>query len=78
YLGERAKELMAAYQAAPPKERLVTFAQTESLWQTVVWPRLKTFKTMQNSWAWGEDAFAEHSMWRANWQVPDLEAGPWR
>lgn len=78
YLGSKAGELIAAYRTAAPTQRLVTFAQTESLWQEVVWPALKGFKTMQTSWNWGDEAFAPDSIWRANWQVPNLEAGPWR
>jgi creatinine amidohydrolase len=78
YLGTKASELLAAYRTQPPTQCLRTFAQTENLWQEVVWPALKGFKTMQSSWNWGDEAFAPDSIWRANWQVPDLEAGPWR
>lgn len=78
YLGERARELLEAYSLKPPLERLTTFAQTEELWQRVVWPELRGFKTMQSGWHWGDDTLPDDSVWRANWPVPDLDAGPWR
>jgi len=77
YLGERARELLAAYDAAPHPQRLTTFAQTEAIWHKIIWPHLKEFKTMQTTWNGDDTALAPDSMWRANWPVPELDGGPW-
>lgn len=69
WLGAKAQELLAAYEAAAPTQRLRTFADVETLWETVVRPRLSTFRTMQPLPA-DQDSVLEGSIWRANAGVP--------
>jgi creatinine amidohydrolase len=70
YLGEKAKELLAAYDRDRPAHALRTYEDVERLYETVVRPALKDFKTMQNSWT-GQDAIPQDSIWYPNWRVPD-------
>ncbi|HEY3079612.1 MAG TPA: creatininase family protein [Chloroflexota bacterium] len=71
WLGQKARELLAAYEAAPPTARLRTFAEAEALWSEVVQPALPTFETMQDGWG-DQPPPPEGSVWRANWPVPTL------
>lgn len=68
WLGDKAAELLAAFDAAP-ETRLLTFAQVEELWETVVRPCLGEFRTMQQHWD-GRVPPPEDSVWRRNWTVP--------
>jgi len=77
YLGERAAELLAAYQNTELPAPLTTFGQTEALWQEVVWPELLKFCSMQNNWG-AVASPPEDSRWYANWRVPELGGGPSR
>ena len=70
FLGAKGRELLAAYEAARPEVRLRTYEDVEALWETIVRPRLKEFRTMQPLWA-GQEPVPEGSMWFANWKVPD-------
>ncbi len=70
WLGEKARELLAAYERERPPQRLRTFEDAERIWETVVRPRLKEFRTMQNGPP-EREAPAEDSVWHANWRVPD-------
>lgn len=70
YLGEKAKELLTAYDRERPRHTLRTYEDVERLYETVVRPALKDFKTMQNSWT-GQDAIPESSVWYPNWRVPE-------
>ncbi len=70
YLGEKAKELLTAYDRERPRHALRTYEDVERLYETVVRPALKDFKTMQNSWT-GQDAIPQDSVWYPNWRVPD-------
>jgi creatinine amidohydrolase len=69
WLGEKAKELLTAYQEAQPTQRLRTFEEVERLWETVVRPELPNFRTMQDLWE-GRQPPPEDSIWHANWRVP--------
>ncbi len=69
WLGDKAADLLAAFDAATPETRLLTFAQVEALWETVVRPRLGEFRTMQQHWD-GRVPPPEDSVWRRNWTVP--------
>jgi creatinine amidohydrolase len=69
WLGEKAKELLAAYEREKPPHKLRTFEDVEGLWETVVHPALKDFRTMQDLWA-GQEAVPEDSVWHVNWRVP--------
>jgi hypothetical protein len=68
WLGAKAQDLLAAYATAVPAQRLRTFEDVEALWETVVRPRLKEFRTMQPLPAEG---VPEASVWRANAGVPE-------
>ena len=50
--------------------RLRTFEDVETLWETVVRPRLQEFRTMQQH-PEGREEPAEGSVWRANWRIPE-------
>lgn len=69
-LGVKARELLAAYDAAKPQGNLRTFEDVERLWETVIRPELPHFKTMQNAWKDGE-TLPEDSVWHANWHIPN-------
>lgn len=71
WLGKKAQELRDAYQAEQPTQKLRTFDQVEHLWETVVRPEIKNFRTMQNSWTDDGTDLSKDSVWYANWQVPD-------
>jgi creatinine amidohydrolase len=70
WLGEKGRELLAAYESAKPGRRLRTFVQVEQLWETVVRPALPQFRSMQELQEW-QEAPAEGSVWRVNWPVPE-------
>lgn len=70
WLGAKGKELLAAYDQAQPAHALRTFEDVERLWETVVRPELKAFRSMQNQWD-GQEPVPEESRWHANWRVPD-------
>jgi creatinine amidohydrolase len=70
WLGEKAHELLAAYDQETPQQRLRTFEQVEQLWETIIRPELKNFRSMQPNWG-DRQPPAENSVWRANWAVPD-------
>jgi creatinine amidohydrolase len=69
WLGEKARELLAAYDAAKPRHRPLTFGDVERIWDEVVRPRLQEFETMKPRW--GDKEPPEASRWRANWIVPE-------
>jgi creatinine amidohydrolase/Fe(II)-dependent formamide hydrolase-like protein len=72
WLTAKAGELLEEYQRLQPRHTLRTFDQVEQLWDDVVRPKLKEFRTMQTLWGWpGEEAPAEDSVWYPNWQVPE-------
>lgn len=73
WLGEKGRELLAAYALEKPSQRLKTFAQVEALWADVVAPRLMQFETMQ-IWE-GDEPPAADSVWQANWPIPSSPAG---
>ena len=67
WLGAKGRELLAAYQAQNPAPRLRTFQAVETLWETVIAPRLPEFQTMR---LWDNSAPPPHdSVWRANWPL---------
>jgi creatinine amidohydrolase len=69
WLGDKAQELLAAYDAGRPQQRLQTFEQVEGLWETVVGPRLREFQSMQDLFP-DQEPFPPDSVWHANWRVP--------
>jgi creatinine amidohydrolase len=70
HLAEKARELLASYDAAQPGPRLRTYEDVEVLWDTVVRPHLKQFRTMQPLWK-GQEPVSEGSVWYANSKVPE-------
>jgi len=70
YLAAKAQELLAEYERVKPVHSLRTFEDVEVLWETVVRPHLKGFRTMQALWE-GQEPVSEASVWHANWAVPD-------
>ena len=66
--GEKAQELLEAYDREKPRHTLHTFEDVERLWDTVVRPVLRDFRSMQDLWD-GEPP-SEDSVWHENWQVP--------
>jgi creatinine amidohydrolase len=70
WLGEKAREILAEYDRLRPPHPLRTFADVETLWETVVRPHLPEFKTMQHNWE-GREPPPAGSMWHANWRVPE-------
>ena len=71
WLGRKAEELLADYDAEKPRPRLRTFGDVETLWANAVAPRLSELETMR-PWSDTEPP-AEDSAWRANWPIPDLK-----
>ncbi len=75
WLGAKARELRAEYARLKPAHTFRTFADVERVWEHVVRPALKEFRTMQLRWSDGPEAeVPADSCWYANWAVPDLEA----
>ncbi len=70
YLHAKARELLAEYDRAQTQSRLQTFTDAEHLWQKVIRPALKNFRTMRQNGETGELP-PEDSVWRANWEIPE-------
>jgi creatinine amidohydrolase len=70
WLGEKARELLAAYGREKPQHRLRTFEQVEQLWDTLIRPELKRFRSMQEL-PDGQPPPTESSVWHINWRVPE-------
>lgn len=68
YLGEKARELLAAWDAEKPAQRLVTFEDTERVWEEVVRPTLADMRCMNYDQK-PENVIPETSRWHVNWQV---------
>ena len=71
WLGAKVEELLAQYQRDRPRHMLRTFDDVERLWETVVQPQLKHFRTMQQLWA-SQEPPPPDSIWYPNWHVPDV------
>ncbi|HUU68231.1 MAG TPA: creatininase family protein [Planctomycetota bacterium] len=69
WLVAKAKELLADYDRERPTVRLSTFEQVEQLWDTVVRPHVKDFKSMMGRWG-QQNPVPEDSTWYANAVVP--------
>jgi creatinine amidohydrolase len=70
YLKAKADALLAEYEQAPRTHSLRTYEQVEQLWDEVVRPVLKDFRSMQDLWD-GQPPVPEDSRWHENWRVPD-------
>ena len=69
WLGNKATELLADYARVQPVHQPLTFEQVEQIWEAEVRPRLRDFRSLQQSW--GDDSVPEDSCWHAQWHVPD-------
>ena len=69
-LGDKARELLAAYDQDKPQHTLRTFEQVEELWETVIRPELPHFRSMQQAQD-DRQPPAESSVWYPNWRVPE-------
>jgi creatinine amidohydrolase len=70
WLGGKARELLTAYDQLQPEHRLRTFQDVEELWETVVRPRIREFRSMQQLFP-NQQPVPPDSVWFANWHVPD-------
>jgi creatinine amidohydrolase len=70
WLGNKAKELLDAYDADRPEHTLRTFDQVEQLWDDVIRPKMPGFESMQQKWGEQPDV-PEGSAWHQNWHVPN-------
>jgi len=69
WLGQKAAELLAAYQNNPPQSRQpLSFIAIEEIWAQEIMPRLKEFKSMQYL---ERTPPAEDSRWQLNYTIPD-------
>jgi creatinine amidohydrolase/Fe(II)-dependent formamide hydrolase-like protein len=68
-LGEKARELLEAYDEVTTEHRPLTFEDVERIWEDEIRPRLPEFETMKSLWGQAE-APPESSRWRANWPMP--------
>jgi len=71
WLGNKAKELLAAYDEAKPEHTLLTFEQVERMWAEAVLPKLKDFKTMQQHWG-SQEPLPDGSQWATNYSIPTI------
>jgi creatinine amidohydrolase len=69
YLGDKARELLAAYDAAKPAQRMLTFDDTERVWDEVVRPTVPDMRCMNYDHT-PDNVIPETSRWHANWQTP--------
>ncbi|MFN3649001.1 MAG: creatininase family protein [Armatimonadota bacterium] len=70
WLGAKANDLLADYERLRPAHTLRTFEDVERLWETVVRPHVRDFKSMRQEVP-GREPPAPGSVWRENWPVPD-------
>jgi len=70
WLGDKARELLADYEHVQPTQRLVTFEEVERVWESIVAPALKGFRTMTQQWSESEQLPSD-SVWQRNWRIPD-------
>jgi len=68
WLGQKARELLDAYDREKPRHTLRTFEDVERVWETVVRPVVKDFQSMQDQWRDG-DALPADSVWYENWRL---------
>jgi len=69
WLGGKVRELLEAYDVEKPRHALRTFEDVERIWDTVIRPALKDFRSMQDLWADSAPP-PEDSVWYKNWRIP--------
>jgi creatinine amidohydrolase len=74
WLGNKAKDLLAAYDHEKPEHEFRTFEAVEVFWEQVVRPKLKDMRTMQDLFP-GQEPPPQDSAWHANWRVPRRALG---
>jgi len=67
HFGDKANELMGAYQKDVTDHKALSYDDVEGIWEAEIRPRLKDFASMQNP----EEAPPEDSRWFGNWRVGD-------
>ena len=72
WLGAKAKQLLAAYDQDKPQHKLRTFEDVENLWDKIVRPALKGFRSMQELFS-GQEPVPRDSVWFENWKVPEVQ-----
>ena len=71
WLGNKAKELLKAYDEAKPSHDFTTFAKVERVWHEYVFPQVKSFESMKPRWDWqGKMTLGDDSPWRENQAIP--------
>jgi creatinine amidohydrolase len=71
WLGAKGRELLVAHEQEQPQQRLRTFEEVETLWETVVRPRFREFRSMQPSWT--QETVPPDSVWAINAAIPDRD-----
>jgi creatinine amidohydrolase len=70
WLGAKAAELLAAYEAnRPAARRPLTFTDVEQIWANEVLPQIQNFKSMQYA---DRPAPPADSVWQVNYRVPEM------
>jgi len=67
HFGEKAHELMGAYQKDVTDHQALSYDDVEGIWEAEIRPRLKDFASMQNP----DEAPPEGSRWLKNWQISE-------
>jgi len=70
YLGSKAGELLADYEAAAPHRPELTFEDIERIWDEEVRSRLPDFECCQKLYHQGQQPPPEGSRWRPHWDLP--------
>jgi len=70
WLGEKARELLEAYDREKPEHNFRTFEQVERVWEEKINPELKNFHSMQELFE-GQEPIPPDSVWYENWRVPE-------
>ena len=71
WLGAKGRDLLADYDRCRPEQRMLTFADVERIWESVIRPAFPEFLTMQQD-SEGRPPPPPDSRWRTNWEIPEL------
>lgn len=70
WLGRKAQELLAEFEARRPAVRLRAFDDVEELWRRTIAPRMPSFKSMEDFRGAGyQDEVPPTSQWHTNWNA---------
>ena len=70
WLVVKAQEMLEAYDREQPTQKLHTFEEVERIWDEVIRPHFKDFKTMQQSWT-DAQTLQDSSVWHKNSHIPN-------